>query len=146
MPEGTYKKRTTKHNDRPVYQYDGPGPEWCIFQGKLGEGGGHWKIDMCSFLPEFGGRGDWSRGIAWTDVVSPCPGVIGQKWRYYSWGSGGRIFYNSLGSLTTITGSGSGPINTNIRVTCLGGDTNCTTLYVQKTNVHLVYLIFICNG
>ena len=92
---GEYKKTSEQHNGSPVYKYTGGGPYggWCIFFG------GHWKIDVCNFLT----TGDWSRGYGWGNGNATCPGNIGPQWRYYSWSGG----------------SGSGPVDTEIKVECM---------------------------
>ena len=103
MPNGTYIRRQSLHNEMPVYESGttSEGKEWCIFQGNLGAlSGGHWKIDECRF-PD--GAGDWSQGIAWSSVPATCPGEIGNQWRYYVWGP---------------AGSASGPVDPALRVTC----------------------------
>jgi hypothetical protein len=89
---GRYTKLTKTHNGKAVYQRSGD--RYCIFFG------GHWKIETCDWME----KGDNSQGLAFTKVLDEvCPGRIGLEWRYYNWGVGG---------------SGSGPIDKGIKVTC----------------------------
>ena len=87
---GRYVKTSEQHNGSPVYKHTSK--EWVIFYG------GHWKIEHYDWL----GRSDNSRGFGWSNVAAVCPGTIGPQWRYYSWSGG----------------SGSGPVDTGITVTC----------------------------
>jgi hypothetical protein len=99
FPGGTYNKQAQKHNGFVWYKHQSL--NWCIFNGGEDVYGGHWKGDGCDFVEK---NKNWSRGMVWSEVKETCPGAIGRNWRYYSWAE---------------AGSGSGPIDTRIQITCM---------------------------
>ena len=68
---GTYTRRSTQYNNKPVYENQDQGN--CIFYLD------HWKVDDCAFV----GTGENTiNGYVWSKLNPVCPGEIGLNWRY----------------------------------------------------------------